>query len=214
MNRRGELTVVLGIDGSGKSNLLRDFEQKLGYSVLEPSADSAARQFKTDHLQTPLHDALIDERELLYAGLNKVFDKQIGRRLQRGNVATSGSTLVTAMSHAVMRSVIGGPDYDTDAIVEQWSTTPGPKPDNIVLVHAPMEVIQARIAKRQQQGDQTEVFWSYNAPFYLNQMQQGLGALANSLETIVGYDVERIDTSIIPKGAAIEMYSRRHSQAA
>lgn len=180
------LALVVGVDGSGKSTFLNHLSASHGYCVLEPTSTAEARQFKSDNLETPVDSSFIDSREELYIGLNDSFDDTIRAELDESRrVATTGARIVTQLSHAVMRDIVedtsGNHDF-VDRVVNEWLASDSLKPDVLVLVHAPTDVILGRIGARQAQGDSNEKFWGFNSPFFLYRYQDAWLELAETIQ--------------------------------
>src|SRR3989344_3749127 len=157
--------LVAGIDGSGKSTFLEQLGL-LEYIVHEPTVTPMARNFKQASLNRLLDSDFISERESLYLGLNDKFDASIRESLENGRkVATSGNTLVTLLSHTVMRAIVSDsqPEGITKSVINQWLSADCFKPEALVLVHAPESVILERILERQRSGDRAEEFWGFNS---------------------------------------------------
>lgn len=195
--------LVAGIDGSGKSTFLQLLEREAGYLTLEPTSTDAAREFKSRTLDTPIDTPLVDEREELYFGLNSSFDKQIEQHLRQGaRVATTGSKLSTILSHNLMRDVACGFVNTTSRTIDEWTAhSPVLKPDAVVHVHAPIEVISTRITERQNLGDSTEKYWGFNAPFYLKRYQEEWAKLLSNLVVRTDISCISLDSSILtPEG--------------
>lgn len=167
--------LVIGIDGSGKTTFLNGLQDRFGYDVVEPTSSQAARNFKTSTLDTPLDHAHVTQREKLYLDLNSSFEASIlARCAAGGRIATTGSRLVTMVSHDTMGSVIGERDLTAPLETTQaWLTQKNKiKPDSIVFVNAPGDVILGRITDRQLAGDTAEKFWGFNSPFFLLRYQE------------------------------------------
>ncbi len=168
-----ELSLVLGVDGSGKSTFLNGLNEHFGVTVLELTITPEAKAFKAAHIETPVDGPFIDQRERIFLELNRQFDQRVNTELRTGhNVAATSNGLVTLVSHGLMRVIVGerNPVEISDA-VGRWAESDALKPGRIALVYAPIEVIRERIRKRQQAGDETECFWGFNSPYFLSRYQ-------------------------------------------
>ena len=201
MTPHNELALVIGIDASGKSTFMHGLESNLGYTVLEPTASAEAKAFKSEHLGKPLTDELVLERQSLFTRLNTQFDAHITAQQEHSNVATSGSRLVTNISHAVMRSIIGDRPVPVAAIVSDWNESQTVRPDSVVFMHAPMDTIKARILERQERGVSGEQLLGFNSLHFLTRYQDALMQTYDALDsdlTTLEFDSSRtsIDTAI------------------
>lgn len=174
MSSKNELALVFGIDASGKSTFMKGLQTALGYTTLEPTSSNEAKAFKAENLDAPLTIELVDERQRIFLDLNKRFDAQITNELERNNVATSGSTLITNLSHAVMRRVIRHDKLFIPDIVGQWSESATITPDTIVLTHAPINVVEKRIIDRQNADMKGEQLLGFNSLYFLSRYQEAL----------------------------------------
>ncbi len=118
------------------------------------------------------------------------------RLLDSSNVITSGSVLVTKLSHAVMRRVIGNQGLDVNNIVDRWVNSAELLPDRLVFVYALEQTIRDRIASRQLEGRTEERFWGFNSPFFLTQYQEALLLVASRLTATTDLDLHVLDSSL------------------
>ncbi len=171
---RGNYTLVVGVDGSGKSTFLDGLTTELGIESLEQTGSPEVRQFRKDNIETMIDSEFVDTRERLFENLNGDFDEIISQRLTGGyDVACAGTTLVTAVSHGVMRRIVDPQtENPVDYAIGKWQRDCRVRPSTIALIHAPKEVICARIMARQAAGDETERFWGFNSPFFLERYQE------------------------------------------
>jgi len=207
----GELSLVLGVDGSGKSTFLNGLSERFGMAVLEPTSTPEAKAFKAAHIETPVDGRLIDQRERIFLDLNRQFDERVGAELDTGqDVATTGNGLVTLVSHGLMRVIVGerGPKEIDDAVL-RWMESDALKPDHVALVHAPDEVIRERIQERQQAGDQTERFWGFNSPYFLSRYQETWHGVLDTLAQETVIQCVTLDSSQLNPNEMIDVYSSR-----
>lgn len=170
--------LIAGIDASGKSTFLINLSEQWGCLPLEPTSTDEARTFRRRNADEPVTADLIAAREQLFLGINEEHSQHITERLAAGTrVATTGNSLVTRLSHAVMRGVAVD-QTNPAAVVYDWLASGELRPEALFLTHAPFEVIRKRIMERQQTGDKLERFWAFNSLFFLDQYQDAwLGAL-------------------------------------
>lgn len=202
--------LVVGIDGSGKSTFLDNLKDTFGYTKLEPTSTPEAKAFKAAHISTGVDPIFVSEREALFLGLNRAFDTQVQDEIERtGNVATTGNALVTLLSHAVMRKVIGAPECNTVRdIVETWVRDQHARPDGLVFVHAPDSVILKRIEERQQRGNAIEKFWGFNAPLFLCQYQDSWGEALEHIQRATDIATVDFDTGTMRVPAMIRGFQQ------
>lgn len=145
-----------------------------GLSFIEPTTTPDARSFKAAHIGVPVNAAFVDRREQLFLGLNQQFDAHIdGLISQKKDVVTTGSSLITKVTPALMRVIVGGNSTPsiTHTVASWLEDSDTLKPDHLTLVYAPDEVITERIRNRQKQGDSLERSWGFNAPHFLSRCQ-------------------------------------------
>lgn len=206
---RPELTLVLGTDGSGKSTFLHGLQDGLGYGVLEPTSSDEARTFKHANIDVPVNDAFVDDREGIFLRLNQSFDAQIAAMQESvPRIATTGNSLVTLVSHGVMRNLINARNRrPIDDIVTEWAATDSLKPANVVLVHAPQATIQQRIVARQEDGKTDERFWGFNAPYFLAGYQDGLHEAINTLAMLTTIRHQSLDSTALNPDEMIDVFT-------
>ncbi|MBP7837255.1 hypothetical protein KA021_00955 [Candidatus Saccharibacteria bacterium] len=211
------VTLVAGIDGSGKSTFLNRLSQDMGYSIFEPTGTEEARKFKLGNLTTPVNRSFVDEREALYLGLNDEFERTLAEKQDLSErVATTGGRIVTELSHSVMRNITEDTPEDDDftkTLVDGWLSGSSPLPAILTLVVAPPDVIIERINARQSQGDAAEVYWGFNAPFFLRHYQR---AWLDVVQTIQASGMIRcmvFDSNTMTPDAMIENYTSNVSRA-
>lgn len=209
----GELSLVLGVDGSGKSTFLDGLHRHLGVVILEPTSTPEAKAFKAANTETPVDGALIDEREKIFLELNRQFDGAVQTELDTGRkVATTGNGLVTLVSHGLMRVIVGERStHEVDDAVKRWLESDSLKPGRITLVHAPDEVIRQRIQERQQAGDQTERFWGFNSPYFLSRYQETWHGVLDTMTQNAVAQCITLDSSQLSPTAMIDTYVSHHA---
>ena len=197
--------LTLGIDGSGKSTFMNGLNTQLGYAVLEPTSSPEAKRFKAAHLGKPIDLAYIQERQQLFTGLNEQFDEHIREALAEGDVAASGTTLVTNISHAVMRQIVTGREYSTEAIVNTWTESGSLQPDTVVLTYAAMDTIEDRLVERDKAGIVGEKLLGFNSLYFLARYQDALHTAVDLIDQ--DRPVLRVDSSVVHSAEhAIEQY--------
>jgi single stranded DNA-binding protein len=125
--------------------------------------------------------------------------------------ATTGNALVTHVSHEVMRQTIASKaDYAGKALL--WlEASSDSKPDGIILIHAPMEVIMKRIQGRQEKGDTSEKFWGFNAPLFLHAYQEAWKRTLSILETH-GIPILSMDSSVLSPTRMLHLFTERYAR--
>lgn len=166
--------LVIGIDGSGKSTLLDGLSHIDKVVTMEPTSSRAAREFKSRSTSLDVTPEFIAERRAIYLDLNRELNQEINTTLERGSlVVTTGSTLVTLVSHSLMSEIVSGSNEEVSRAVNHWvHDNEALKPDQIVFLHAPYDVIRQRIETRQLKGQTDEKFWGFNSPYFLSRYQE------------------------------------------
>jgi thymidylate kinase len=199
--------LVVGIDGSGKSTLLAGLNQRDGAEIKEVTSSPEARSFKRSAIERYVDSAFVSERQMIFLKLNRVFDSQVSAILDSGvRVVTTGSSLVTLVSHSLMTEIVTGTTGRVDGSVRRWiDDSESLKPDQIILVHAPDEVIRSRIIVRQDESQSDERFWGFNAPYFLSRYQESWHGLMGMLINEGGIDCVSLDSSVL---SPIEMVDK------
>jgi len=204
MNRPNELILVLGIDGSGKSTMLTKLQSQLGYRVMEATSTPEAKQFKQKHAGRPIDTDFVLRRRQLFHDINSKLECTISPQLEESSVATSGLRLVTDVSHNAMLRIVGGERLSTEQVVTDWAESGTVKPDKVILLHAPLNVIRNRIAERQKAGITGEEMTGFNSPFFLGQYQD---ALYEAVDALSGHTPGlKIDTSLHTAAELVDLY--------
>ena len=194
MSNSPELALAMGIDGAGKSTLMKGLQQTLGYVAIEPTRSVEAQEFKLRHAGLPLDLDFVRQHRELFRQINKQYDQQIEEVLLTSNVATSGLRLITDISHAVMGKIIGNEDFSTTKIFEDYWREGSLMPNTVAFVHAPIEIIRERILRRQARGVSGEDLSGFNSLFFLGHYQEALHEVSEKLADECR--VVSIDTSI------------------
>lgn len=202
------LTLVVGVDGSGKTTFLNGLARQNETRILEPSTTPEAKAFKDQHLQVVIDADLIDKREQLYLGLNREFDHRISAQQEAGyDVATSGSELITKVSHGLMRIIIRAQATPIDDIVRTWlSSEDSLLPDEVVFVHASDKVLRQRIERRQSRGIDGEKFWGFNSPYFLSRYQETWHQVIDTLAKEATMRCVSLDNSWQPPAMTLASY--------
>lgn len=201
-------TLVVGCDASGKSTMLEGVVREHDDHLIESTATPVSRKFKLDHLSTLVDVDFIAAREALYLGLtnNTLSDDKLR---DRSFVGTDAS-LVTRLSHDVMRGCIGMKQMANQEIIETWHEDESDLgielPNIIVFTHAPFGSIRNRIRSRQKAGRHEEKFWGFNSPFFLESYQNRWKEMVHDL-AITGFCCVEIDTSVHSPETAMSLYS-------
>lgn len=202
--------LVIGIDGSGKTTFLTGLHDEFDYEIMEPTSDEKARKFKISTLETPIDKAYIAERESIYLALNGIFEATIQDYLSSGTrVATTGSKLVTSVSHATMHGIVSDGSLDEPInATRDWLTSDGTLlPDAIVFIHAPEEIILSRIQERQDGGDKAEKFWGFNAPFFLLRYQAVWERVIDEIDNSSSIETLSLDSSLSTPAEMLSTFS-------
>lgn len=166
-------TLVVGCDASGKSTLLAGIHRRYGDAIRESTRSDVGLAFKRANIDRRIDGSFIDEREAFYLDIERQ-ERDIARDYP--DIATTNATLITRLSHDVMRRCIGLAGYDDEDIISRWfddeEDAGTPRPDIIAFTYAPFATICARIVERQQAGMQDERFWGFNSPFFLERYQE------------------------------------------
>ncbi len=192
------LILVGGVDGVGKTtilNTLRDNYRSLVIS--EPTGTPESKQFKNRNLETLITDEFIDEREIFYKTLQGYIDINLRSHLdQGGTVATSGSRLVTLVSHNAMRRILGQ-EVDQSYSFKIFSSAEDSLDiDALVLLCAPIETIANRLHRRLDNGDISEKIWGFNSLYFLEHYQNAWVNTAKYIQETTHLPVLTFDTSI------------------
>lgn len=200
--------LVVGVDASGKSTFLSSLAEQCGYFVVEPTATPRAKVYKHQTAASLISQQLVDEREAIYLELNQQFAIRLNESRSQTRLATTGDSLVTRLSHAVMRRVAG---IDSDVLpakcTEIWLDSNGSKPEAIVLTHAPFETIWDRLTQRQAAGAQHEEFWGFNAPFYLRAYQEEWKVAINAIRTMSDIKCFEFNTALQSPEAIMQQFT-------
>lgn len=201
-------TLVLGCDASGKSSMMEGISGMYGDVAIEATSTPKSRQFKVDNLSTLVDEGFIAARESLYLELGQAVMNEFKDSSQ--DVLTTSATLVTRVSHDVMRRCVSLPGVSDKEIITTWlndeARADATMPDIIVHTHAPFEVIHGRISDRQQQGKKEEKFWGFNSPFFLDAYQQRWHKVVAHLSA-AGMRCLSIDTSKRSIDESLSMYA-------
>lgn len=206
--------LVVGIDASGKSTFLEGLRSNFDYTVLEPTSSDDARRFKADTIDTPIDADLIEQREAIFSNLNSGFHSKVTESVASGDpVATTGNLLVTQLSHAVMRRVVSvDQQAAVEDVVSSWAEQGSEVPDGLAFVHAPFDVIRNRIAQRQNDGDELERFWGFNALFFLQHYQQAWHDAVAQIAEHTEVATLTLDTSILSREEMMAEFAGAHRE--
>lgn len=202
-------TLVLGCDASGKSTFLDGVRETYGDTLGEMSRSEEAQTFKKNSLTRLVDPEFINQRESMY--LRLTHQALINMHKSGDNIITTDSSLVTRLSHNVMRDVIGAKSLDDERIIEEWQKdemiADVSSPDIIVFTHAPFTVIRNRIIERQKAGRKDEVFWGFNSPFFLESYQERWHKMVQKLSE-TAFTCLSIDTTKNSPEESIEFYDQ------
>ena len=190
--------LCVGIDASGKSTLLDGLSSSFGYDIVEPTSSPEARGFKSRTIDTAVDASIIDEREQIYLRLNDLFAVSIEACMEEdARIASTGSHLVTRLSHMVMKRTIGEnvSRHGEKEVLLDWVDSSRVQPEAITLTHAPFEVIRGRILSRQAEGDVLERFWGFNSMLFLENYQDAWHVVLDEISQETDIDSFSFDTS-------------------
>lgn len=203
-------TLVVGCDASGKSSLVEGISGRYGDIAFEATSTDESRRFKHDNLDTLIDDELVNEREDLYMRLSRTVLGRLAMSSTADSYIGTDSTLVTRLSHNVMRRCIGGKAIEYDKLVEQWVKDEaefGLAPPNIVAItYAPFDLIRSRIQARYDNGDKDEKFWGFNSPFFLEKYQNAWLEVREYLPQ-AGISCISFDTSLATIEDSLSVYA-------
>lgn len=205
----GELTLVLGVDGSGKTTFLNGLSRRTGITAYEPTNYPEVGLYNSIHKDDPIDEELIKNREKLFLRLNDRLDAEIKFGLRLGvDAAMTGGSLATLVSHGLMRAVIGAREArSVDVAVDNWLEGGALMPDQMVLVYAPDEVIRKRNEERRHGGSSTtERLWGFNSPFFLSRYQEALHELTDRLARDGVAKCIRLDSSKLMPDEMLDAY--------
>ncbi len=204
----GKLTLVIGVDGSGKSAFLKCMSQLDNIVTLEPTDTTEAKEFKQKSLNEIIDENFINQHNELFLRLNKEFDQKTFEKRNMGiDVAISGGVLITFVAHSLMRNIINKKSESVDETVTKWVESDDfIKPDELVFLYAPDEVIIQRIKKRQLKGREEEKFWGFNSPFFLARYQEIWHTVVDKLAKEAIADCITIDTSVYSREDTFDKY--------
>lgn len=191
--------------------MLEAVRGRFGDTVGESSTSEKARDFKRRNFGREIDAEFIDEREALYLELSSVALARMDVLQNLGkDVITSDSSLVTRLSHNVMREVRLGKPLDVDKVVSDWRTDESvvgaAPPDMLVLACPPFSVVQERIEARQRAGDKLESFVGFNSLDFLHAYRDGWRRVLPTLLDHIPVALE-IDSSVTSVTESVEMYS-------
>ena len=207
------MVLVVGVDGSGKSTFLANVEERYGAEIVEPTSSPEMKAFKSRIEGEPVTPELITEREELFLEYNTSFADRLTRS-ESPFIATTGNSLVTLISHGLMRSIVSGYSLEnmvSDSI-ERWRGAKEQVPDELILVKAPSRVILQRIRERQNQGQHDEAFGGFNSPHFLTHYQGLWGQLAAMGSESLGVPTLSLDSNQLSPNEMINVYSRFHAE--
>lgn len=202
-------TLTVGCDASGKSTFINNVAELYGDLALESTSTEQSRAFKAANLDSLVDERFVNEREQLYLDLTN--DVLLNNKSNETNYIGTDASLVTRISHDVMRRCIGAKGLENTQLIETWKLDEEAigiqSPDVIAFTHAPIEILMKRIKSRQQRGDKTEKFWGFNSPFFLNAYQERWHTVMSDLAK-TGLLCITIDTSKTTPEESIVLYDK------
>lgn len=200
-------TLVVGCDASGKSSMLEGIQDQWGDHYVESTRSEEATTFRKANHTRVIDADYIAQRENLYLGLSHQGLLQM--KSVEGDYVTSDSSLVTRLSHSVMRQVISEPHLNSEQIINAWqedeAKVGAKSPDLFVLTYADFSVIRKRMEDRQV-NDQFEHYWGFNAPLFLEAYQERWKEMMSNLSS-AAFNCISLDTSEKTKDECVAQYS-------
>lgn len=201
-------TLVIGCDASGKSTFLNLAKEAYGDQLIESTSTPESRAFKRASVEKAIDQEYIDQREALYLKLSRdVLSKAVAAGM---DYTSTDATLVTRVSHDVMRRAINLPGKNNDDIIRAWQDDEqeigASTPDIIAFTHAPFEVIRNRIIDRQQAGQTEEKFWGFNSPFFLQAYQERWHDVISDIGKL-GFRCIKMDSSQMTPEDQLTLYA-------
>lgn len=189
---------------------------RFGDHFVESTSSEDARAFKARNTNRDIDGPYIDERESLYLNLSRRTLITMRDMINAGhNVVTSDSTLVTRLSHNVMRAVRLGENIPDDVIIRDWRVDEDTEftqpPDIVVLTSPPITTIENRIVQRQVMGMRDEQFYGFNALDFLDAYRDRWEQIVPRLSSVIPCLLQ-IDTSVVSIDESIERYAMIRNQ--
>lgn len=209
-------TLVVGCDASGKSTFIEGVHKHHGDVFAESTQTTRAQDFKRKYFGHPIDAEFVDAREAMYLDLSGSSMRRV-MELERSGLCTvtSDSSLVTRLSHAVMREVKLGVVVSDEEIISKWVSNdvadPKEIPDIAVLTSPPFSVIVERMRSRQAGGDRMESFVGFNSLDFLEAYHDRWETLFPRLVDSVPLLIS-VDTSQVSVGESIDVYSQMRQE--
>lgn len=209
-------TLVVGCDASGKSTFIEGINGRHGDVFAESTQTARAQEFKRKYFGHPVDAEFIDARESMYLDLSGSSMKRVMELEGSGlDTITSDSSLVTRLSHAVMREVRLGVVVSDEEVISKWANNdvadPKEIPDIAVLTSPPFSVIVERMRARQAAGDRMESFVGFNSLDFLEAYHDRWEAFFPRLVDSVPLLIS-VDTSQVSVGESIDVYSQMRQE--
>lgn len=203
---------MVGCDASGKTTMLHKISESYGDIAIESTKSAEAIEFKRANFNRIIDMTFVDERESLYLSLGqKVMRQTKQMEMDSKSTVSSDATLVTRLSHGIMRTLIGNRAYSNEAVITLWREDEEKQgitmPDIILLTSPPFEVIKERIIERQKSGQKYEAFEGFNSLEFLKAYYDGWLSLLPTINQI-GASSIIIDTSITTPQESLEIYAQ------
>ena len=205
-------TLVVGCDASGKTTMLHEISERYGDIQIESTRSPRAIAFKHASFGRTVDASFVDERESLYLSLGEEVMRQTNQaNLASKNTVSSDATLVTRLSHGIMRTLIQDSSFSNDAIVGKWREDEEKYgisiPDVVILTSPPFEIIKERMIQRQKSGQKHEEFKGFNSLHFLEAYYNGWLSVFSTISEMVHSSVI-IDTSLITPQESLEVYAQ------
>lgn len=202
-----ELWLIAGMDGVGKSTLIKELKNELPERIVdsEPTSSHLVKKFREKNFNRHIDVNFVEKRKEFFLGIQRETDEKLNGFLKsKANiVATSGSTLVTHIAHTAMFGVLGK-NVDLQTELSKWQESSDLKPSRIILLCADLSTSLKRLNDRVNSGNQHEIPWGFNSPYYLARYQEYWTQAVNIISDTSQIYVDRIDTGdMLPEEIAL-----------
>jgi thymidylate kinase len=193
------LVLFLGADGCGKSTTIElvaaSLQDVSAAEVLEQTKSPELLAFKLANVKRIVEKGYIDEREQLFEASNRQFVALIEDSRKANNYTLlDGHPLITAVSHDLMRQIVGAEDS------QERHLNPAVLTEALGEICLPSLVVylyveeSERISRITARDSPEEVLWGFNSPYFLEQYQRTLHRSAVALTEGTASDILEFNT--------------------